>query len=136
MTNSIYSQLTVLAIVLSCLAISYCQTNSFNRKINSNKYKQHQQPSTTNANESDDDVVIHPIRNKNIPTYSCHNKEDDGYYEHEESCHKYWHCLYVDTIFERAFERYILRGDTLYIIWNIIYNLSCKLANCMEHKLK
>lgn len=59
------------------------------------------------ANSKDDngDYEIQPIRNKNIPNYSCRNKEDDGYYEHDESCHKYWHCLYVDTIFERAFER-------------------------------
>ena len=58
-----------------------------------------------NSEDDDDDRILQPIRNKNIPDYSCRNKEDDGYYEHEESCHKYWHCLYVDTIFERAFER-------------------------------
>ena len=25
-----------------------------------------------------DEILIEPIRNKNIPLYSCRNKEDDG----------------------------------------------------------
>lgn len=57
-----------------------------------------------NLNDDAEEIIL-PIRNKNIPDYSCRNKEDDGYYEHVINCHKYWHCLYVDTIFERAFER-------------------------------
>ena len=41
---------------------------------------------------------------KKNPKYSCRDKEDEGHYEHEE-CRKYWHCLYVGTIFEYALER-------------------------------
>jgi len=36
--------------------------------------------------------------------FSCSNKEDEGHYEHYD-CKKYWHCLYVGTIFENALER-------------------------------
>jgi len=41
---------------------------------------------------------------KKTSKYSCRDKEDEGHYEHEE-CRKYWHCLYVGTIFEYALER-------------------------------
>jgi hypothetical protein len=41
---------------------------------------------------------------KKTAKYSCRDKEDEGHYEHEE-CRKYWHCLYVGTIFEYALER-------------------------------
>lgn len=34
----------------------------------------------------------------------CADKEDDGHYEHED-CRKYWHCLYVGTIFQSRVER-------------------------------
>ena len=36
--------------------------------------------------------------------FSCRDKEDEGHYEHTD-CKKYWHCLYVGTIFETALER-------------------------------
>jgi hypothetical protein len=101
MKNLIYSQLTIL-IVLSLVISSYSRENSFNQRIKLNTNIYQNKPTT---NDDEDQDIIHPIKNKNIPNYSCRNKEDDGYYEHEESCHKYWHCLYVDTIFERAFER-------------------------------
>ena len=38
------------------------------------------------------------------PDNFCIDKEDDGLYEHED-CKKYWHCLYVGTIFQSAVER-------------------------------
>ena len=41
---------------------------------------------------------------KNNIKFSCKYKEDEAYYEHHD-CHKYWHCLYVGTIFENALER-------------------------------
>jgi hypothetical protein len=41
---------------------------------------------------------------KKVTKYSCIDKEDDGLYEHKD-CRKYWHCLYVGTIFENALER-------------------------------
>lgn len=39
------------------------------------------------------------------PKYFCRNKKNEGQYEHRDDCHKYWHCLYVGTIFEIALER-------------------------------
>ena len=39
------------------------------------------------------------------PRYFCRDKDDEGQYEHAADCHKYWHCLYVGTIFEIALER-------------------------------
>lgn len=36
--------------------------------------------------------------------YSCNNKQDEGHYVHKD-CRKYWHCLYVGTVFEEALER-------------------------------
>lgn len=36
--------------------------------------------------------------------YSCRHKQDEGYYVHK-NCRKYWHCLYVGTVFEEALER-------------------------------
>lgn len=36
--------------------------------------------------------------------FSCQDKDDEGHYEHPD-CRKYWHCLYVGTIFETALER-------------------------------
>ena len=41
---------------------------------------------------------------KKSSKYSCRDKEDEGHYVHVE-CRKYWHCLYVGTIFEYALER-------------------------------
>ena len=41
---------------------------------------------------------------KKTPDQFCIDKEDDGLYEHDE-CKKYWHCLYVGTIFQSAVER-------------------------------
>ena len=38
------------------------------------------------------------------PDNFCIDKEDDGLYEHDD-CKKYWHCLYVGTIFQSAVER-------------------------------
>jgi hypothetical protein len=102
MKNSIYPQFTILFVLSIFISSCYSRENSFNQraKFNANNYQ-----TKTTENDNNDDDIIQPIKNKNIPNYSCRNKEDDGYYEHEESCHKYWHCLYVDTIFERAFER-------------------------------
>jgi hypothetical protein len=37
-------------------------------------------------------------------TFSCSDKEDDQHYEHLD-CKKYWHCLYVGSIFQTALER-------------------------------
>jgi hypothetical protein len=37
-------------------------------------------------------------------SFSCSDKEDDRHYEHED-CKKYWHCLYVGSIFQTALER-------------------------------
>jgi hypothetical protein len=49
--------------------------------------------------------VSNRISIKKKPTeFSCSNKEDEGHYEHYD-CKKYWHCLYVGTIFENALER-------------------------------
>ena len=42
--------------------------------------------------------------NKKPVKFSCTDKEDEGHYEHTD-CKKYWHCLYVGTIFENALER-------------------------------
>lgn len=39
------------------------------------------------------------------PKHFCRDKDDEGQYAHAEDCHKYWHCLYVGTIFEIALER-------------------------------
>jgi hypothetical protein len=39
-----------------------------------------------------------------LAKFSCSDKEDDKHYEHVD-CKKYWHCLYVGTIFETALER-------------------------------
>jgi len=39
------------------------------------------------------------------PKYFCRDKDDEGRYEHADDCQKYWHCLYVGTIFEIALER-------------------------------
>jgi hypothetical protein len=41
---------------------------------------------------------------KKTPDNYCDDKEDDGLYENE-NCKKYWHCLYVGTIFQSAVER-------------------------------
>jgi hypothetical protein len=42
------------------------------------------------------------LDNKNL--FDCTNKTDNGYYVHHD-CRKYWHCLYVGTLFELALER-------------------------------
>lgn len=44
------------------------------------------------------------MASKKKSKYSCRDKEDEGHYEHVD-CRKYWHCLYVGTIFETALER-------------------------------
>lgn len=46
------------------------------------------------------------ISNKyhNEMKFSCNDKEDEGHYVHQD-CRKYWHCLYVGTVFEAALER-------------------------------
>ena len=44
------------------------------------------------------------VSNRKKSNYSCADTEDDGHYEHVD-CKKYWHCLYVGTIFEYALER-------------------------------
>jgi hypothetical protein len=41
---------------------------------------------------------------KTSSSFSCSDKEDDKHYEHED-CKKYWHCLYVGSIFQTALER-------------------------------
>ena len=58
--------------------------------------------SAANGAFSGDTVAT--ISKKKAPKYSCADKEDDGHYEHID-CKKYWHCLYVGTIFEYALER-------------------------------
>ncbi|RNA31635.1 hypothetical protein BpHYR1_045900 [Brachionus plicatilis] len=39
-----------------------------------------------------------------LSKYSCSNRQDEGHYVHKD-CRKYWHCLYVGTVFEEALER-------------------------------
>ena len=58
------------------------------------------------APEDDFDSMTTPpmVSNRKKSKYSCADKEDDGHYEHVD-CKKYWHCLYVGTIFEYALER-------------------------------
>ncbi|CAF0975712.1 unnamed protein product [Brachionus calyciflorus] len=41
---------------------------------------------------------------KTSDKFSCSDKLDESYYAHHD-CHKYWHCLYVGTVFESALER-------------------------------
>lgn len=36
--------------------------------------------------------------------FDCTGKQDEGHYEHQD-CRKYWHCLYVGTVFQSALER-------------------------------
>lgn len=66
------------------------------------KSKREQQPSFYHANGLLNKVDVDA--SKKISKYSCRDKEDEGHYEHVE-CRKYWHCLYVGTIFEYALER-------------------------------
>lgn len=51
-----------------------------------------------------DIIFKNKVTSKKKSNYSCVDKEDDGHYEHID-CKKYWHCLYVGTIFEYALER-------------------------------
>jgi hypothetical protein len=43
-------------------------------------------------------------RGEPVLHFICSDKENDMIYEHTD-CHKYWHCLYVGTVFELALER-------------------------------
>ena len=87
-------------------------------KINNKKYRQLKDDysvfnqlmtSTFNYNSNDVDdldnnsaVGIKKI--KEPPGFTCTDKEDESYHEHID-CKKYWHCLYVGTIFQSALER-------------------------------
>lgn len=65
-------------------------------------YVKREQPNFHHANGLLNKVDVDA--SKRVSKYSCRDKEDEGHYEHEE-CRKYWHCLYVGTIFEYALER-------------------------------
>ena len=56
------------------------------------------------SGDQDEALNEHGLNNRG-PKYFCQGKEDDSQHEHFENCHKYWHCLYVGTIFETALER-------------------------------
>lgn len=62
-------------------------------------------------------------------TYDCQDKQDDGYYEHED-CHKYWHCLYVGTIFQNALERKCPIGTMFHPLQG-----ECEISTFVSHKL-
>jgi hypothetical protein len=55
-----------------------------------------------NNNINDEENPIQRI--KEPPGFTCSDKEDESYHEHQD-CKKYWHCLYVGTIFQSALER-------------------------------
>jgi hypothetical protein len=64
--------------------------------------------STYNYNSNEDDADNNSIMGANKikepPGFTCTDKEDESYHEHLD-CRKYWHCLYVGTIFQSALER-------------------------------
>jgi hypothetical protein len=63
-------------------------------------------PNNFFLNENTEDLYRNELANsRRGPRYFCRGKEDDSQHEHSENCYKYWHCLYVDTIFEIALER-------------------------------
>ncbi len=61
------------------------------------------------------------------PKYFCHEKDDEGRYEHSGDCQKYWHCLYVGTIFEIALERKCPVGTMFHPL-----NHQCEISTLVE----
>ena len=75
--------------LLFVVSLNFVSLVSSERKLNENFTKRYFWFTTTT---------------KKAPDYYCDDKEDDGLYEHDD-CRKYWHCLYVGTIFQSPVER-------------------------------
>lgn len=76
-----------------------------------------QQPPVAMLNMVEDTTLQAPSSH-----FSCSDKEDDKHYEHVD-CRKYWHCLYVGSIFQTALERKCPMGTMFHPIFK-----SCELS--------
>ncbi len=78
------------------------------------------------ANHVYDEYRYSQLDNKSY--FDCSNRTDDGNFEHPD-CKKYWHCVYVGTLFESALERECPQGTMFHPILGF-----CEVSNWVRSR--